>query len=76
MEAAVLGVDEPLLGTKLVAIAAPIEGKTEGKSVLARCQMILPKHKIPSDIRLVNALPKSANGKINRSGCRDLLNFP
>ncbi|ABL00468.1 class I adenylate-forming enzyme family protein [Pelobacter propionicus] len=76
MEAAVLGVDDPLLGAKLVAIAAPIEGKTDGKNVLARCQTILPKHKIPSEIRLVNALPKSANGKINRSGCRELLNSP
>ncbi len=76
METAVIGVEDFLLGTRLVALVAPIDGSTDPKSVLARCMRALPRHKLPTDIRFVTALPKNANGKINRSACRELFDLP
>lgn len=73
MEVVVLGVDDPLIENKLVAIATPIDGQADAKSILARCLTMLPRHKMPAELRLVGSLPKNEHGKINRSGCRELL---
>ena len=73
VEVAVTGVEDGLLGRRLVAIAVPVNGNINERDILAKCFTRLPRYKIPSEIRLVDSLPKNFNGKINRAGCRELL---
>jgi len=74
VEVAVIGLEDGLLGRRLVAIAVPIHGNTSKRDILAHCFSRLPRYKIPAEIRLVDSLPKNSNGKINRARCRELLN--
>jgi len=73
VEVAVFGVEDGLLGRRLVAIAVPSNGKTTERDILAHCFSRIPRHKVPSEIRLVASLPKNLNGKIDRAGCLELL---
>ena len=73
VEVAVFGVEDGLLGQRLVAIAVPSNGKTTERDILAHCFSRFPRHKVPSEIRLVDSLPKNLNGKINRAGCKELF---
>jgi acyl-CoA synthetase (AMP-forming)/AMP-acid ligase II len=69
LEVAVLGVDDALLGKKLVALGVPLSAQTGTSAILAQCRSNLPRHKIPADLRFVPALPKYPSGKIDRAGC-------
>lgn len=69
LETAVLGVDDALLGTRLVALAAPLEGAADHRALLAHCRAKLPRHKIPAEIKLVPLLPKHPSGKVDRASC-------
>lgn len=73
LEAVVLGLEDPLLGQRLVAVAAPIDKMTSERDVLARSASMLPRYKLPAEIRFTGSLPKNANGKINRTACRELF---
>lgn len=74
LEIAVVGVEDRLLGKRLVAIAVSSSGETSERDILAKCLTMLPRNKIPSEVKFVSALPKNSNGKINRSGCIELFN--
>jgi len=74
LEIAVVGVEDRLLGKRLVAIAVPYSRETNERDILAKCLTILPRNKIPSEFKLVSFLPKNSNGKINRPGCIELFN--
>lgn len=69
LEVAVLGVDDHLLGKRLVAVAVSLQENPSDKLLLSRCLARLPRHKIPSEIRFVAALPKYPSGKIDRTAC-------
>lgn len=73
MEVAVVGIPDDLLGNRLVAIAAPIENDCNENQILSDCAQLLPKYKLPSEIKLVGTLPKNANGKIDRTRCLELV---
>ena len=73
LEVTVLGVDDELLGKKLVALAVLLNRETGANSVLAPCLALLPRHKLPSEVRFVAALPKYASSKIDRASCRALF---
>ncbi len=70
IETAVIGLPDKLLGTKLMAIAVPKEETCETDILMEACAGGLPKHKCPADIILVRAVPKNANGKIDREKCK------
>jgi acyl-CoA synthetase (AMP-forming)/AMP-acid ligase II len=74
LEVAVVGVEDRLLGKRLVAIAVPINGETNERDILANCLTMLPRYKIPSEIKFISALPKNSSGKINRTQCLELFN--
>ncbi len=74
VEAAIIGVPDDLMGNRLVAFAVTISNDTTGNEILTECSRILPKYKIPSEIKLVKSLPKKSSGKIDKSACADLLN--
>jgi len=73
IEAAVLGIPDDLLGHKLVAIAAPRNGDCRPRDILSHCACKLPKYKVPSNVKIVRALPKSGSGKIDRNKCIEML---
>jgi len=68
-EVAVIGVPDPLLGQRMVAIAAPLKKECLEREILSRCVKLLPRYKLPSEVRLVEALPKTSNAKIDYPKC-------
>jgi len=73
MECAVLGIEDALAGHRLVAVAVPIAAETTERDILQRCSQTLPRHKLPSEIRFLKALPKNSSGKIDRAACKKLV---
>ena len=73
VEVVVLGKPDDLLGHRLVALAVAKERATVARDILLFCSKLLPKYKLPGELRLVRQLPKNANGKINKQGCEKLL---
>lgn len=72
-EAAVVGVDDSLLGQVIKAYVVLKQDATANDSLVKRhCKMRLPHYKVPKDIAFVDALPKTASGKIRRAA----LNTP
>jgi len=73
IEAAVIGMEDPLAGHKLIAVAVPIDGNTTENDILGKCIKLLPRYKIPSEVRMVRILPKNSSGKVDRDGCLNLI---
>jgi acyl-CoA synthetase (AMP-forming)/AMP-acid ligase II len=73
VEAAVIGMKDDLLGHRLKAVIVFKDNGMDLKRVEKHCKDRLPRYKIPSDLIKVRTLPKKANGKIDRSKCRDLI---
>jgi len=73
VETAVIGVPDHLLGNRLVAVTVPIEQGCTAESILSHCVQVLPKYKVPSEILFVRSLPKKESGKIDRAGCKKLI---
>lgn len=73
IEAAVIGMGDPLAGHKLVAVAVPVDGSTSENDILGKCSKLLPRHKLPSEVRMVGILPKNSSGKVDRAGCLQLV---
>lgn len=74
LEVTVFGVEDGMLGKRLVALAVPISGKTSERDVLANYLTVLPRYKLPSEIKFVRSLHKNSNGKIDRSKCMEMFN--
>lgn len=72
IEAAVVGLPDPLLGVKAIALIVPKDDTIESKIIMEKCAANLPNHKRPTQIILTRALPKNANGKIDRQKCIEL----
>jgi acyl-CoA synthetase (AMP-forming)/AMP-acid ligase II len=72
VEAAVVGADDHLLGKRLASLVVPLNGDTSQEAIMEKCASMLPKYKMPAELRLVRALPKNANGKVDRQSC---MNF-
>jgi len=73
IEAVVLGVPDALLGHKLIAVAVPKNGDCIENLILGDCAERLPRYKLPSEVKLVRALPKSTSGKIDQTKCLRLV---
>jgi acyl-coenzyme A synthetase/AMP-(fatty) acid ligase len=73
IECAVLGVHDELAGHRLVAVAVPVNDAVTEREILSRCSKLLPKHKLPGEIRFVRMLPKNSSGKVDRGACLGLL---
>ena len=73
IEVTVLGIPDPLLGNRLTALVVPAVGDLTAEDLTRQCAAKLPKHKCPSTIKFLRALPKKASGKIDRDKCLALL---
>ena len=64
-EATVIGVPDDRLGEALVAVIVPAPGaKLDADELIAHCRLLIGGYKIPRRYAFVDALPKSALGKI------------
>lgn len=74
-EAAVVGIPDPVVGEKIVAavVLKPGYGPEQVKTLHELCHSKLAEYKRPSEIILVDELPKSLVGKMLRRRVRDIV---
>ena len=71
VEAAVVGMADPLMGEEVLAFVVLKDGTTAtAEEVIAFCQSRLARFKCPKEVRFVDSLPKSPIGKILRKELR------
>ena len=73
IEAVVLGIPDAITGHRLIGVATPKRKDCTPDQILSACSEMLPGFKVPKEINLVRALPKSINGKIDRTRCLQLV---
>jgi fatty-acyl-CoA synthase len=72
--AAVIGVPSQIAGEEILAFILPQPGRTvDLEEVLQFCRGKIAPFKVPSDIRLVQQLPITPNGKIQKYKLREAL---
>jgi acyl-CoA synthetase (AMP-forming)/AMP-acid ligase II len=63
-----------MLGQRIVAVVVPRDGRQpDPRAVQRACLDVLPRHKVPSEVRLVADLPRSDRGKLLRTVVRARL---
>ena len=71
-ECAVIGRDDARLGEVPVAYVVLRSGvDARDEDLVGHCLQSLPRHKRPRDVRFVDALPKTAVGKVQKNVLRD-----
>ncbi len=68
--AAVIGLPDSAAGEYIHAIVVPLRGSLDSDQILRRCAQRLPTYMVPKSIEVVEALPKTPNGKIDYKGLR------
>ena len=72
-EAAVVGVPDDTTGEAVTALVVPRRGATlTAEQIAAHCATRLARFKCPTTIRVVEALPHSATGKVAKGRLRDV----
>jgi long-chain acyl-CoA synthetase len=69
IEAAVIGVPSQRLGEEVKAFVV-VSGPIEAEALMAYCRERLANYKTPSQIEIVDALPRNAIGKIDKKELR------
>jgi acyl-CoA ligase (AMP-forming) (exosortase A-associated) len=68
-DAVVLSVPDEHIGEAIVAVVAPKANMIlNEQTILAHCRSALPSYMVPTKFVLREALPRNANGKLDRSG--------
>ena len=71
-ECAVIGTPDERLGEMVTAVIVPAEGAgLDAESVIAHCRSLIGGYKIPRRVEFIDAMPKSAMGKILKNSLRD-----
>jgi acyl-CoA synthetase (AMP-forming)/AMP-acid ligase II len=71
---AVVGVPDPLAGERVWAFVVPQEGvKLTPADVLNYCRGELAPYKVPDQVRIVDSLPMTATGKVQKFALRDMV---
>jgi long-chain acyl-CoA synthetase len=74
LEAAVVGRPDPGMGEEPVAFLVARAGfELDPDEVLGRVRTVLAKFKVPKEIRIIDALPRNAVGKIVKAPLREML---
>ena len=69
IETVIIGVPDKLKGNKLICLSVRKNRNFTENDILEKCSELLPKHKIPSEIKFIKNIPKKANGKIDQNKC-------
>jgi malonyl-CoA/methylmalonyl-CoA synthetase len=71
-ESAVVGVPHPDFGEGVIAVVTPAPaGKPDGETIIARLKPELAGFKVPKRVFVVEALPRNAMGKVEKSKLRE-----
>lgn len=73
IEAFVTGIPDKLLGHKLISLVVPKDRKLDHQVLFEACSKQMPRHKIPHTLLFTTSLPKTANGKIDKEKCVNIL---
>jgi amino acid adenylation domain-containing protein len=73
LESAAVGIPHPEWGTEIVAWVVPRDGvDVTGAGVKRFVAEVLPRYMVPSRVEVVDALPRTSTGKVDRQGLLDL----
>src|SRR5690606_42013608 len=77
-EVAAIGAPDERLGERIVAFVVPAEpgSSVDAGALLAHCNECLARYKVPREVRLVDALPRNATGKVDRLRLRAIAADP
>jgi acyl-coenzyme A synthetase/AMP-(fatty) acid ligase len=68
-DAAVIGIEDELLGEAVCALVVPVEGAiVTADEVREWCRRTLASYKAPDLVRFVESLPKTGTGEVRRVG--------
>ena len=73
-EAAVVGKQDAYRGELPVAFIVPENAELSEEDLVAHCQQKLTKYKLPGEFRFVEALPKTAVGKVDKVRLTEMAN--
>ncbi|HKP06151.1 MAG TPA: acyl-CoA ligase (AMP-forming), exosortase A system-associated [Microbacterium sp.] len=66
-DAVAVGVADPALGQRIVLVVTSANGALDGGSVTAALRPLLPRYMVPARVDVRSDLPRSPNGKFDRS---------
>ena len=72
-EAAVVGVDHPVLGQDVAAAVVVREDALDVDSVRSWCAERLADYKVPRTVEVLGSLPRNANGKVIKAELEPVL---
>ncbi|WP_228122192.1 type I polyketide synthase [Saccharothrix syringae] len=75
-DAAVVARAHPLLGEAPVAFVVPADESVDPADLLRACARLLSPHKVPEEVLLTPAIPRTASGKARRRVLRESLTAP
>jgi acyl-CoA ligase (AMP-forming) (exosortase A-associated) len=75
-EAAAIGVDDEVLGQRILAVVVPEAGQLDPELLLRHCRVNLPVYMVPTRVEIVTALPLTPNGKVDRRRLREQYGAP
>ncbi|THK39045.1 acyl-CoA ligase (AMP-forming), exosortase A system-associated [Ensifer sp. MPMI2T] len=71
--AVALGVDDPLLGQRIVLAASPLDDKLDVTALLTAFKQQVPQYMVPSSVIEMASIPINPNGKFDRVLLREQL---
>ena len=74
LEAAVVGMDDPVWGESVIAVIATRDGTgTNAATLIQHCRDHIASYKKPKAVAFIVELPKNASGKVLKRTLRDML---